>query len=201
MRADDSKDSPASQAPESRKQGLRPNIQTLVRRFQNVEVPLVRPLAPPAEAVAEVATFAQQPPERLFPHVRCPEGAVAGLLLFAGEWSQAHELVDDRETPDGCYWHALIHRMEPDTANSDYWFRQVGRHALFPLVLEAARGLARKHPDVGLRLASEWNPSIFNAWCEEAREKPEEKRSQVVAAIHSAECHLLWNYSMEKASD
>jgi hypothetical protein len=40
---------------------------------------------------------------------------LAGLLLCAGDWKSAHERVDDLSGPDGCYWHALVHRMEPDT--------------------------------------------------------------------------------------
>jgi hypothetical protein len=174
------------------------DLQALLLRFQDAPVPVTRPAKPPVHE-SELLAVAAKAPADLFPGVRCPEGALAGLLLFAGCWNAAHELVDDRQTPDACYWHAIIHRMEPDTWNSDYWFRQVGYHPLFPAVLDVARRLAGAHPEGRLRFDPEWNPSVFNVWCEHAREKPHLAKSMLVAAIHSAECHLLWNYSREKS--
>lgn len=196
MRADVSLQFLADQPPESTQSGL----QGLLRQLRGVHVPLQRVSPAVPDPTAGIASPARQSPESLFSGSRCPEGACAGLLLFAGHWSSAHELVDDLETPDGCYWHALIHRMEPDIGNSDYWFRQVGQHPLFPSVLDAARRLAAHH-DVRLRFDQEWNPTVFNGWCEAARENPQAEKSLLVAAIHSAECHLLWNYSLEKVRD
>lgn len=199
MRADVSKDSLAPQSQDSPNLASLDGIRALIQRFQESSIPLVRSSSG-RELVSDLTVLAGQPPGGLFPGVRCPEGALAGLLLATGHWSAAHELVDDMETPDGCYWHALIHRMEPDTWNSDYWFRQVGCHPLFPEVLAAARRLAAGQPDARLRFDAEWNPAMFNSWCEQARQQPQLTRSALVAAIHSTECHLLWNYSVERQS-
>lgn len=200
MRAEVSQHFLADPDPDSPGIELAGHLQPLILQFRDCFVPLVRSATAPSLPNPEIATLLNQPPGRLFPCARCPEGALAGLLLFAGHWSMAHELVDDLQTADACYWHAIIHRMEPDTWNSDYWFRQVGYLPLFTAVLQAGRRLAATHPNLGLRFDQEWNPWVFNAWCDQARKQPQTERSLLITAIHSAECHLLWNYSREKSS-
>jgi hypothetical protein len=44
-----------------------------------------------------------------------------------GDWSRAHELVDELETPDGMAVHAYLHRKEGEAWNADYWYRRAGR--------------------------------------------------------------------------
>src|SRR5277367_5385035 len=61
-----------------------------------------------------------------------PASAYAGLLLFLGDWEKAHTVAQDIETIDGRYWHAIVHRQEPDAGNASYWFGQVGSHPIFP---------------------------------------------------------------------
>ena len=61
----------------------------------------------------------------LFPHARSPLGALAGLYLRAGAWHEAHNIAQDLDTPEGAYWHALVHRAEPDDWNANYWLRRV----------------------------------------------------------------------------
>ena len=68
----------------------------------------------------------------LFPQSYAPEAAFAGLYLYFGCWTEAHEIAQDVSTPEGSYWHGIVHRQEPDAANSGYWFRQVGAHPDFP---------------------------------------------------------------------
>jgi hypothetical protein len=74
----------------------------------------------------------------LFPNSRAPEAALAGLYLRFGGWAEAHEIAQEIETPEGSYWHALVHRAEPDESNAAYWFRQVGRHPILEAVAKAA---------------------------------------------------------------
>ncbi len=44
-----------------------------------------------------------------------------------GEWSRAHALVDELETPEGMAVHAYLHRKEGEHWNADYWYRRAGR--------------------------------------------------------------------------
>jgi hypothetical protein len=44
-----------------------------------------------------------------------------------GDWDAAHALVQRHEgDPDACWIHACLHKMEPDEANSRYWYRRSG---------------------------------------------------------------------------
>ena len=44
-----------------------------------------------------------------------------------GDWTQAHGLVDELETPDGMAVHAYLHRKEGAQSNADYWYTRAGR--------------------------------------------------------------------------
>src|SRR5579863_995376 len=57
-----------------------------------------------------------------------PDAALAGLYVYFSCFEEAHRVAQDIETPEGSYWHAIVHRQEPDAGNAAYWFRQVGRH-------------------------------------------------------------------------
>lgn len=44
---------------------------------------------------------------------------------LAGEWARAHTLVQAHEDdPTACWLHACLHKIEPDEANSRYWYRR-----------------------------------------------------------------------------
>jgi len=57
-----------------------------------------------------------------------PPGIRTGLWLRCGFWAEAHNVAQDLHTPTGSYWHAIIHRQEPDEFNAGYWFRKAGAH-------------------------------------------------------------------------
>jgi hypothetical protein len=44
-----------------------------------------------------------------------------------GDWTEAHSLVDELETPEGMAVHAYLHRKEGAAANADYWYERAGR--------------------------------------------------------------------------
>ena len=56
----------------------------------------------------------------------------AGLLLLNDFFDESHscsQLMEGQQNAD--YWHAILHRREPDYGNAKYWFHHVGRHAIF----------------------------------------------------------------------
>jgi hypothetical protein len=60
-----------------------------------------------------------------------PEGLPATLSALwwdaKDDWTQAHALVDELETPDGMAVHAYLHRKEGAAGNADYWYAKAGR--------------------------------------------------------------------------
>jgi hypothetical protein len=44
-----------------------------------------------------------------------------------GDWTRAHQLVDELETSEGMAVHAYLHRKEGEQWNADYWYRLAGR--------------------------------------------------------------------------
>lgn len=127
----------------------------------------------------------------LFPGARHPQAALAGLLLKEGCWAESHEVAQEINDSDGSYWHAILHRIEPDSANAAYWFRLVGKHPIFPALLKAVKQL--ESLPSGWRLEEEWNPYRFNDWCDEAR-RTGGRAQEVAEAIQTIEWHLLFDW-------
>ena len=110
----------------------------------------------------------------LFPHAmiaddQMADACLAGLWLLANGLEQSHQISQSIETPTGSFWHGIMHRREGDFGNSKYWFRRVGRHAVFePLgrdvrELAAAVSLPEAAP---LARQAEWSPERWIDLCE-----------------------------------
>ncbi len=92
-----------------------------------------------------------------------PPTCRAGLWLAFDFLDESHEISQGIHTPEGSFWHGILHRREPDAANAAYWFRRVGEHPAFGPLAQEARQL-------GLRLGSDhWDPFEFIDLCEKAR--------------------------------
>ena len=129
----------------------------------------------------------------LFAGSRAPEAALAGLYLYFSCWDEAHEAAQNIPTPEGSYWHAIVHRQEPDDWNSSYWFRQAGRHAIFPKLAECAAGF-------GIGGASRWDPTEFIAVCAEARREPGGDLERRALEVQRIEWQLLFDYCAAKTA-
>lgn len=46
---------------------------------------------------------------------------------FNGDWSEAHETIQDEEDRDCARVHAYLHRKEGDLWNARYWYRTAGK--------------------------------------------------------------------------
>ena len=134
----------------------------------------------------------------LFPDSQAPEAALSGLWLYFSYFVEAHELAQDIETPDGSYWHAIIHRQEPDAGNSGYWFRRVGRHAIFPSLRDEAVTVL-SGTDVAFSPGAQWDPFAFIDFCERARLRPESAEEAAARKIQLAEWQLLFHHCARAA--
>jgi hypothetical protein len=123
----------------------------------------------------------------LFPGARAPEAALSGLYVYFSCFQEAHAIAQDIATAEGSYWHAIVHRQEPDAGNAAYWFRQVGAHPVFP-------ALARAAGQEGL-----WDPFAFIEMCEQARRQPGSDLEARARAIQRIEWQLLFDYCARPA--
>jgi hypothetical protein len=126
-------------------------------------------------------------PRELFSTARAPEAAMAGLWLYFSCLDEAHNLAQAVETPDGSFWHGVMHRQEPDAGNASYWFRRVGKHAIFPDLRNAAVAL-------GYACGPAWDPFAFIEACEEARRRPGSDNEVLVRRVQLAEWQRLFHH-------
>jgi len=47
--------------------------------------------------------------------------------LEQGDWQAAHLIVQNDESPLGCWAHGIVHIMEGDLDNAGYWYRRASR--------------------------------------------------------------------------
>lgn len=101
------------------------------------------------------------------------ECCLAGIWLYHDFLDESHRISQSIATPSGSYWHAILHRREPDSWNSKYWFERVGRHPIFPKLRQIARdhALAEGEPaDTRFLLQQkQWDPIAFVDLCEASR--------------------------------
>jgi hypothetical protein len=50
----------------------------------------------------------------------------AGIWLYVDDLERSHTISQNIHTPEGSFWHGIMHRREGDFGNSKYWFRQAG---------------------------------------------------------------------------
>jgi hypothetical protein len=69
-----------------------------------------------------------------------PDGCLAGLWLLAGDLDASHDISQSDPSPEGSFWHGIMHRREGDFVNAKYWFRRVGRHEVLATLAETDYG-------------------------------------------------------------
>ena len=129
-----------------------------------------------------------------FPKAQAPKGAMAGLWLYFGCFEEAHEEAQNDPSAEGSFWHAILHRQEPDSGNSAYWFRRVGAHPVFPALVEEALRIVKRHPEAEFRPSVKWDPFGYILFCERARQQPESPSEAAALEMQRAEWQLLFDY-------
>ncbi len=133
----------------------------------------------------------------LFPAARDRQAALAGLLLRMGCWAESHTAAQDIHSAEGSYWHGILHRMEPDSFNAEYWFGKVGQHPIFPDLFRRATEILDNSGPKHWRLKTAWDPFVFIEWCDEARATGGQLEAAAVN-IQMAEWELLFNWCSAK---
>jgi hypothetical protein len=116
----------------------------------------------------------------------------AGMWLRFNYLDESHKISQDLATPEGSFWHGILHRREPDPSNAAYWFRRVGDHPIFET-------LAREARDLGLRMQSErWNPFDFIDQCEKNRGR-DSVQELLLRQVQRREWELLFDWCFRSA--
>ena len=140
------------------------------------------------------------------PTVVSPEAAdccLAGMWLWNGFLERSHDLSQNIDTPEGSWWHGIMHRREPDPGNAAYWFRRVGDHPLFSTLGNSVQKHA-KHmelPDEVQWLAqcTYWKPQQFIEACESASRDTNEPVCHVLREVAAIEWHALFEHCQNLA--
>ena len=131
------------------------------------------------EAVRELLLNADA--RKLFPGARDPNAALSGLFLYFSCLKESHDLLHTFGGADGAYWHGIMHRMEGDAYNANYWFQRLPTHPVYPQV-------QREAVNLGYAQGPEWDPFAFVAYCNQPADEELAKRVQL------AEWQLLFDY-------
>jgi hypothetical protein len=113
---------------------------------------------------------------------------LAGLWLYFDYLEESHALSQELSSCEGSFWHAIMHRREPDPANSKYWWRQVGGHPVLDQLRQASPALGYNYT----------TPFDFVDYCEQHRghNSDDEEQAQRVQLL---EWQLLFAYCHRQA--
>jgi hypothetical protein len=129
------------------------------------------------------------------------QACLAGLWLFWDFLDESHQISQSLDTPEGSYWHAIMHRREPDYGNAKYWFRRLGQHPIFPQLATEARGLAGvdASPEVAhLRVQDRWDPYRFVDLCQSAHDG-QSAATTLCRQVQRTEWQLLFTHCLRAA--
>jgi hypothetical protein len=54
-------------------------------------------------------------------------------LALAGQWDQAHKIVQNIEDRTAYWIHAVLHKIEGDRSTSTYWYSRAGKPGQFEM--------------------------------------------------------------------
>lgn len=132
----------------------------------------------------------------------------AGLLLWHDFLDESHELSQSIEGQGthrtGDYWHAIMHRREPDYGNAKYWFRRVGTHPVFESLAARGERLAGRadHPLLErLTPGGKWDPHAFIDACAAAETSHDAEQTLLLRRFQADEMLLLLWQACQDAGD
>jgi hypothetical protein len=119
--------------------------------------------------------------------------ARGGLLYALDDLEGAHRLFQDAPGDLGAYWHAMLHRREPDFENARYWFRRAGE---MPFFSELHSRAAAFSADVAKQ--ESWDPYLFTGQCEQARYGDTEIVAEL-GALQLGEFEVVFDYTWRQS--
>jgi|GEM_PF-1361374 len=130
----------------------------------------------------------------------------AVLYLAFDCFDEAHNIAQDHEGTLGNWIHAIVHRREPDSGNSKYWYARVEAPAkVYGGIGGEVSQLLQDHPVPELEplakkiaKSKSWEPEAFVDLCEKFRDKdPHSEAYQTLARIQEIEWRALAEFAMK----
>jgi hypothetical protein len=156
-----------------------------------IDPPRLMDLGPGVPNEAVRASLTALTPETLVPHHRDADMAaacLAGLWLLHDFLDESHRISQDLPSSTGSYWHAIMHRREPDPSNSKYWWKRVGPHPALAMLREQAPSLGYTFP----------HPAAFVDLCERVRGTGSADED-LAKRVQLLEWRLLFDWCWQKA--
>jgi len=162
----------------SPKAGWSPEVDRLLESFETLRGLLVRESSGPRAAVEK--SLAALAPEVVGLSCKAEDSGdwelfCGGLLYAANALGGAHALFQKADSPEGAYWHGMLHRREGDFSNALYWVRRAGR-------IPALGGLTG------------FSPAAFIAECGEAAARGGDPPHLLEAQRREWEALMLWSW-------
>lgn len=160
------------------------------------------PVHPP-RGDADIRRTIQESDWRKVCNLRDDSQVRAGALWLYGFLEDAHEIAQKDRSPEGSYWHALMHRSEGDYGNSMYWYGKVGKHAIFAGLRAEVEKILQEESESksGETLRSlladrQWNPRPFVNLCQQASEG-RFRNLTLLQRVAAVEYNLLMAYILD----
>lgn len=110
---------------------------------------------------------------------RMAECCLAGVWLLYDRLDESHTISQSVPTPEGSFWHGVMHRREGDYSNAKYWFRRAGDHPVFDVLAERE---------------GSWDPFEFVDRCQSAVRRGEDVEACLDAQQVEWEALFDWCY-------
>ncbi|MGQ0634095.1 MAG: hypothetical protein ACT4QC_05780 [Planctomycetaceae bacterium] len=190
-----------------------PNAMT--SEIAQLPLPLLSPPRPPASRDWLLKCLREFIPQEL-PGVVGDQATATALTAGVLQWhdylEESHAISQSIEGKGrhriGDYWHAIMHRREPDYGNARYWFRHVGRQPVFASLAGEAFAILRAAP---APVAARWrdrlcrsdgiDPVAFVDLCESLAGDEESELALAARRIQFAELWLLLEFNWDRLSD
>jgi len=114
----------------------------------------------------------------------------AGLYVRYNFLNESHTISQAIHTPEGSYWHAIMHRREPDYSNAMYWYHSVGHHPVFD-------ELSRQEVVLKALGATKFDPFEFVNLCEAAA--TDKSKFDAAVVVQRAEWQALFEHCVKGA--